>query len=124
LRSVFTAKADDVLRESERRLFEVLASVEPSLKAPGSRFNGSTWSQVDCAYAPAFSLMLFFPRLRDASAWSALPNLRRWGLSLFDDPLVQASRCDGYREEFERFFQRTGSHFPRVSEAAETNLVK
>jgi glutathione S-transferase len=117
LRDVFTAKGGDALRESERRLFEALASVEPSLKPHGgSRFNGSSWSQVDCAYAPVFSLMLFFPRLRDASAWNELTNVRRWGLALFDHPHVQASRCEMYREEFERFFQRTGSHFPHFAD--------
>jgi glutathione S-transferase len=118
LRGVFTAKDDAALEESERRLFDALGTVEPSVGPRGGRhFHGSSWSQVDCAYAPVFSLMLFFPRLRETSAWNELPSVRRWGLSLFDDPLVQASRCDGYREEFERFFQRTGSHFPHVAEA-------
>jgi glutathione S-transferase len=119
LRAAFTAKDDDGLKDAERRLFDALAPVELSLKARGgsNRFNGSSWSQVDCAYAPAFSLMFFFPRLRNASAWTELPNVRRWGLALSDDPLVQASRCDGYHEEFEQFFRRTGSYFPKVAEA-------
>jgi glutathione S-transferase len=117
LRDVFTAKGGDALRESERRLFGALATVETSLKAHGgSHFDGSSWSQIDCAYGPVFSLMLFFPRLRNTSAWDELPNVRRWGLALFDDPNVQESRCESYREEFERFFQRTGSHFPHVAE--------
>jgi glutathione S-transferase len=112
LRDVFTAKDDDALMERERRLFDALQPVEARLEGAGNRFNGAAWSQVDCAYAPVFSLMLYFRHLRGATGWNALPKVRCWAEALFEDPLVRASRCDAYREEFDRFFQRTGSHFP------------
>jgi glutathione S-transferase len=112
LRGLFTAKDLATCQESERRVFDALAVVEAQLRSPSPRFNGSAWSQVDCAYAPAFSLMLFFRRLREAPSWGALPHVQRWASALAEDPLVQASRCDGYFEEFNRFFARTGSRFP------------
>jgi glutathione S-transferase len=118
LRGVFTAADGAAVQLGERRLFDALAVVEPHLRG-GARYGGSRWSQVDCAYAPAFSLMLFFRRLRDTSSWRPLPNLARWASALADDPLAQASRCDGYREEFERFFAFTGSRFPDFAEKTE-----
>jgi glutathione S-transferase len=117
LRSVFTAKDDVALNDAELRLFDALLPIEPQLKARGSRYNGACWSQVDCAFAPVFSLMFFHARLRSARVWSELPNVKRWGLALSDDPLVQASKCERYGEEFERFFARMGSRFPEVADA-------
>jgi glutathione S-transferase len=113
LRGVFVAKDELALQQSLARVFEGLAALERQ-GVGRERYHGSAWSQVDCAYGPVFSLMWWFRPLRELSAWSALPRVRLWASVLAEDPLVVASRCEAYGNEFEKFFTRVGSRFPEL----------
>lgn len=105
LKEVFTAKTDPALEDAIATLFDRLAVLE----CEGEHAIRNRLSMIDAAFAPFFSLVLFHSWLRDRDEWSSVPLVRAWGDRLLRDRDVIGSRCDRYGEEFEHFFELTGS---------------
>ena len=109
LRGVFTAKSEADLEVATQGLFASLARVEATLDrdAPASELDAA-----DLAFAPLFSLLLFYRCLAERPEWESLPRLRRWADRLLADDRVLASRCPRYSAEFDHFFALVGASFP------------
>lgn len=111
LKGVFTATRESSLDSAISEVFDQLAPVELELRDRSRFYNGHRFSLVDAAFAPFFSLFLFFEATRSRAEWDLIPRVRAWGEALLEDPLVTASRCPSYHDEFLRFFDRFGSAF-------------
>jgi glutathione S-transferase len=119
LKQIFTAKSDDGIEQGCATLFESLAPLEAQLHTDSPAWDGERFGHVDAAYAPVFSLALFYPWLRSHHGWRAMPTVRAWGEALVASSDVLESRCPNYDGEFVHFFSLFSSAFAqRRSERA------
>jgi glutathione S-transferase len=112
LRSVFTAKTDEILDAGLKSFFGHLHRLNSDCATDNTSENDIRMDII--AMAPMFSLANFHPSLRNHSLWNRIPRLREMGRRLSDDPRVQASRCPYYDAEFKAFFSFSGSAFPQL----------
>lgn len=117
LRGVFTSREAAPCEAAIRDVFDSLQEVE-GLWQSGALRADATFKAVDIAFTPLFSLLCFYPYLRDHQRWSTLPKTNAWARKLLDDPAVPASRCPNYGEEFLRFFALFDSHFKKLASPA------
>ncbi len=112
LKIIFTAKSNASLESAIDNLFDQLRDVEFYLPQSKRYFDDrSRLSMVDIAFAPFFSLAMFYPQLRERREWGEIPKLKTWGELLLTDRDVVASMCPRYAEEFAHFFDTVGSIF-------------
>ena len=109
VRDVFTAKSATGLEETTQRFFARLRSTRESL-IPLIRARRQL-NAVDIAFAPVFSMVLFYPWFAGRGEWTDIAELRAWGELLVNHKAVQASRCGHYHSEFVHFFTTVGAAF-------------
>lgn len=110
LRMLFTAKNRTALDEETARFFFHLSEVDRDLREDDA--SGRILRMDMVALAPLFSLATFHKGLREHKAWDDIPRLHDIAKNQSVNAWVVASRCPNYAEEFQVFFEVTGSAFP------------
>ena len=112
LRTVFTAPEKEALDKAFSEFFAHLADIDRDLTEDGT--TEKTFRMDMAALAPVFSLITFHKGFREHKAWEPMPRLREIARGEVANPMVIASRCPNYGEEFNTFFEVTGSAFPKL----------
>lgn len=112
MRAMFAEQTPAAVGPAVDAVFDHLDAADADLASDGT--TERTMRMDMAALEPAFTLLNFFPQLRDHPRWGRIPRLRDIGRRSGENPWLQASATPSYAHEFEEFFEMTRSAFPAV----------